>query len=138
MALIISLIITLQHFYSYNSRGNINDVMVWGLLFGYPASLVISTLIFLIIIFLFFYLINYQISDGAIKFDKYFGTITYSIYLVHVPVIAIVINIELLNGFFAYFAILILSTFSAIIIYKISEKPFENIRNYNRNYKLYD
>ena len=136
--IIISLVLIIQNYFSYNNRGARIDVDRWGDIYGLPITILLSLVLLIATIYLFNCLLTMTINGGLKRMDNFLGSITYAIYLVHMPVIALIANFKFNYPLISYFCVLFFSISLSIIIQYISERPLQNIRNKNRNYKNYD
>ena len=138
LPIIFSLALVIQHYFSYNNRGARIDVDRWGDIYGLPITILLSLVLLAIIIIIFNYLLNLRIKPKTKKIDTFLGSITYAIYLVHMPVVALIANLKLEFPLLSYLSVLIISIFLSVFIQYLSEKPLQDLRNRIRNYKLYD
>jgi peptidoglycan/LPS O-acetylase OafA/YrhL len=138
LPIIISLLLITHNYFTYNIRDIRIDLEGWEDIFDLSITIILPLVLFVITIYTFNYLLTLKVDAKFKKIDIFFGSITYALYLVHMPVVALIANFKLEFPLLSYLCILFISILLSIVIQYISEKPLENLRNKIRNYKLYD
>jgi len=115
---------SVQSYISYNGVSVKTDLFETTFLFG------ISLLLFAGLVFVT------KAHSTLEKIDKKLGDLTYSIYLVHWPIVYAVSSSNL-KEFEAFFAVFIFSVIASILIFLLIEKPLLNLRDSIRRTRLY-
>ena len=120
----IMLFASLQSYILYNSA-------------SFKRALFETTFVFGVALLLFAGLVFVTKTHSILEqIDKRLGDLTYSIYLVHWPIVY-AISRSNFEGFEAFFAVFICSVFVSILIFLVVEKPLLKLRDSIRRTRLY-
>lgn len=128
-------ILSLHAYFAYNARGAAGTPWDWA--GGVPWNLVDSTVLFALGLALFVVLCRSQPPAAVERLDKRLGDLTYSVYLIHMPVAAIAASGGM-QGLPAFCFVAGTSLIAAAVIHRLVERPAMSLRNRLRGYRLYD
>jgi peptidoglycan/LPS O-acetylase OafA/YrhL len=86
---------------------------------------------------LFVILCRSQPPAAGERLDKRLGDITYTVYLIHMPVVAVAGSYAI-HGLPAFFFVAVTSLAAAAALHRLVERPAMSLRNRLRGYRLYD
>jgi len=96
-----------------------------------------ATLLFIGTFSVFIYLLWGSTSKINIVLDKYLGNATYSLYLIHMPVVTLVSRQETGSGAMAFVLAVFISILAALVLYQAIERPIQRLRDRIRGQRLY-
>jgi len=97
-----------------------------------------SSMLFIALLFIFFYLSGICSNSNFIKFDKKLGDVTYFLYLIHMGVVSYIDHLRISNGTSKFILVQIISIFLAFAFYHYLERPLTAIRDKIRGRRLYN
>jgi peptidoglycan/LPS O-acetylase OafA/YrhL len=109
----------------------------WPDVFGARGDIVATTMLFVLGVGLFCWLIGRSFGPAARQADRRLGDVTYALYLIHPAVISIAAYLALPGGV-AYGFVLVVSLILATAIFRGVERPLMRFRNIFRGRRLYD
>ena len=121
---VLMLFSSVQSYIIYNSASVKTSLFETTIIFG-VALLLFAGLVFVT-----------KVHSTLEQIDKRLGDLTYSIYLVHWPIVYAVSRSNL-EGFESFFTVFICSVVASILIYLMVEKPIFKLRDSIRRTRLY-
>lgn len=123
---IVSFILSVYHFYIYISKGNVA--------IGY---IIATTLIYVLFIYTVYRLESFHFSLMAKKIDKFFGDLSYPIYINQYAVQIAFLTFFTVNKGFVYFIIPVISVIIVAIFLNLLAEPItKKMRDHFRGVKL--
>ncbi|MDB5405528.1 MAG: Acyltransferase 3 [Rhodospirillales bacterium] len=129
-------VLSIHAYFAYNARGALAGGP-WDWALGVPWNVVASTMLFVIGLVLFVVLCGSQPPAAVERLDKRLGDITYAVYLIHMPVVAVTASFAM-TGLPAFIFVAVTSLAAAAAIHRLVERPAMSWRNRLRGYRLYD
>ena len=130
------LILSIIFYYVYNLKGASSNGGQWDYNNGLPLNVICSTLIFIGMVTLFLRLCNTKPLKKYKFIDVALGEITYSMYLIHVPIIALFDVFLDVHNFTGYILIVLSTITVSVLIHIFYEKFFTKIRSKIRGYTI--
>jgi peptidoglycan/LPS O-acetylase OafA/YrhL len=134
--LILAFIFSVHAYYVYNARGEVAPGL-WLGANGARWNVVSSTILFITLCGVFFYLVSGRFQKSLERIDKRLGDITYALYLVHMPLVALAHYLNL-AGIVGFAFVLASSLAAAGLIQRAIERPVGKLRDLLRGTRLYD